>query len=220
MYNKGKIINWENVFYVLYSKFRYLFIGSNKNLFFIFFLYISSKFICLKISDILHICLSWGNIIDQTNTLFVIDTAFLFIEHDPACCLFFKYPMCIFENKKRIFLHLVTVNKMITMNMLAVWYNDKSVCSGLEWISIYFIKDNVYCMWYVSSSVNTQLPNIPNIEKENNEKSERYELSLFWNIKKMNEEKCYTLPFLILLFFFFLLLTLYDVGRENEGKTE
>ncbi len=89
----------------------------------------------------------------------------------------------------------------MTMNILAAWYNDKSVCSGLEWIKIYFIKDNVLiytlnncmcvCVWYVSPSVNIQLPNIPNWNvwmKTENERSARYEWRYkwiyFWNKKK------------------------------------
>jgi len=62
------------------------------------------------------------------------------------------------------------------MNILVVWYNDKSVCSGLEWINIYFIKDKTLnnCVW-VWSSVDIQLPNIPNWMKRENGKNDRYE---------------------------------------------
>jgi hypothetical protein len=131
--------------------FSKLFIGSNeKSIFYILNTYMIDFHLFWKQFHMLYICLQsraicLGHINKQTKLQFVIDTnkrkrnMFFFfiwtlmiekgirIWSSILPSVFFKYPMCIFENKKRIFLHLVTVFKMMTMNFLAVWYNDKSV---------------------------------------------------------------------------------------------
>lgn len=134
----------------------------------------------------------------KSNIFVWIENAYY--ENKPA----FNISIFIIENKKTIFLQLVTVIKMMTMVILAVWYNDKSVCSGLEWISIYFIKAIswhihetmvcVYvCMIRLVVNMNIQLPNSPNWNVlRRNRKWEKWQIwsqerswiILFWKEKK------------------------------------
>jgi len=126
------------------------------------------------------------------------------------------------------------------MNILAAWYNDKSVCSGLEWINIYFIKDNVLiyilnnCM-FVYDRVrrlwiyNCQIFRIEMYEwKQKMRKVRDMNEDVNWFISEINKKKTriiLTKKYVVLclhflLFFFLLLLTLFDVRRKKMKEED